>query len=146
MRAVRVLALLLVLGLVGCGGSHNGAVPAVAVSGQVTLPAGTALTLGSLSIVTPTGTYRVRNDGSFEAGELANGMAAIMLTDAAGNVILMGHADANDPTAAVVNAEETAVALLLEALVGFLPSYEYLPEVRELVRDATQTDDLVYSP
>lgn len=138
--AVFVAVAVLVM-VCGCGG--GGSTPtAIGTEGTVELPAGTALRLADLQVMTCLGSVPVSADGRFLAREPGSGPAQVMLLNRDGDLVMLGYLDANHPQGGKINARETAVALLLCGLLPVMPPRAYWGEVLDLIRQAPQADAL----
>lgn len=121
------------LSLAGCGGGSGTTTPVVpnpppspgtiptglqAVTGTVTLPAGSQLNPATMSVDILTQTAPVSASG-FTVGITPNGPSLALLLDAGGNGVLMSMFDASLATQAI-SSHTTAVALLFYATSAYL--------------------------
>jgi len=126
--------------VVGCGGSLAPTFPSpdggagIKVAGNVVLPEGSGLHLSGLRVMGCLGQSRVTEKGEFSVTQPDTGPAQVMLLDSAGKVVLLGYVDAAYPEAGEISAKETAVALLFDCLLPFIPSAEYYQTVLDLIR------------
>jgi hypothetical protein len=119
LRALRTsFAATLVLALTACGmqGAPDTSEALVDVTGRVTLPAGSPVALADLSVVTAFGDAPVGADGAFLATVKGSGPQELVVTDAAGRLVLIGRAADGSATASV---DTTAAALVHAALGAF---------------------------
>ncbi len=128
-----VLVALLAAALGACGGPGGQQLPSGSrqVDGSVSLPAGHAIDLASLEVVTPFGTYPVEADGSFSALVLAGAEAELGVELPGGELLLLG---VTDGATAELSAASTAEALLFYLVGGMWLPPEQQDTVRELLR------------
>ena len=139
LRLDRLFALATLVALTACGGGGNPTprVPegARAVEGQVVLPAGHALNLGSLSVVTTFGSAAVGEDGSFTAFVVPTADVELSLVTAAGELVLLGTAMSQDAgTNVELSVQSTAEALLYYSLGGMWLPPRHQTTMRELLQ------------
>lgn len=113
-----LLAALALAALAGCGGAPppDAAEPLIEVAGRVVLPAGSPIAPASLRVVTPFGDAPVAPDGAFVATVKGSGPQELVVTDAAGRLVLIGLAGDGSAEASV---DTTAAALVHAALGAF---------------------------
>lgn len=145
LRSLRILAFLAIVPLLylllGCGGG-SGAIHGLPAGGTVTLPAGSVLNLADLTVFSALGTAPVTADGAFTAQEPNSGPALAGLFDKAGNLILLGYIDADDPAGGAIDAKSTAVALLFQAIGGYLVPTGEWKKLLGLIADSPQAETL----
>lgn len=121
--------------LAGCGGSGVGPIPpGQQAKGKVVLPAGCSVQPANLTVLSSTGRVAVGGDGSFVTRAVGSGPAQVILVDRAGRPVLLGYVDASDPDGGEINARETAVALIWDALVTFAPPPAHWAELLTAIR------------
>ncbi len=105
--------------LTGCGsgGSAGSAVRNYSAGGRVVLPTGTALSPANLSVVSGGSVTVPSTNGQFSATVYTQEPSLAVLTDAAGNSLLLGFVDPQS-NATTMDAASTAVALLFFAIGG----------------------------
>ncbi len=118
---VRLARLLVIGGLalaavVGCG-TGPGPTPDLEAEGRVLLPPGSPLRPEELVAAGPWGSVDVAADGTFSVPMALAGQGLVLVTDAAGDLVLMGFLDTGGG-AGVVSGESTAAALLYLAVGG----------------------------
>ena len=122
------------LGLVGCGGTADPSPPPLpppppppppgvpeglqTIAGKVTIPGGSSLKIGDLSVDILTQTVPVSTTGSFTIGIATTGPSLGLLLDATGEPVLMSVFNPTD-TAHTISTQTTAVALLYYATSGY---------------------------
>ena len=85
-------------------------------SAKVVLPSGVGTALSSLQVIAGLGTVSVGSDGSFTVTLPAGGgPATVLVTNANGDVVLLGHVDTANPSFNEVSATSTAEELLFLA-------------------------------
>jgi hypothetical protein len=109
------------------------------VTGNLELPAGSAITPGACRVLALTGESAVADDGTFPVLAPKDGNFQVCLTDAAGNLMLTGFAGPNGGT---ISVQETAVTLAYYALGGFALPPEYDEALLDLIRESSAIDTL----
>lgn len=104
-------------------------------SGTVVLPDGFALAPATLTVSSAIGDVAVGIDRGFTVMEPAGGgTATVMLMDANGNVVMLGHVDTDNPSFNEISATSTAVEILFLATGAFtLPQTAWPDAYRTLV-------------
>jgi len=118
-RTFRIaLAGFALLAATACGlqGPPTDGEPLIEVRGRVVLPAGSSVAMSDLRVVTAFGAAQVAADGGFEATVKGVGPQEVVLTDAAGRLVLIGLAEGGTAEASV---DTTAHALVHAALGAF---------------------------
>lgn len=128
-----VLIAAAVWSLPACGGSPAPQPPQAlsSVTGTITLPAGVAVDLATLTATTPSGSARVSAAGTFEVQVFAGAATEVGIETAGGDLLLLGVTDGSK-----VDVSLTSTA---EALLYYLTGAVWLPPaqqdtVRELLR------------
>jgi hypothetical protein len=111
----------------------------LSASGVVKLPPGYATPVGSLQISSIGGPLPIAADGSFTVPEPQGGPATVVVTDAKGNLVLLGHVDATNPSFNEVDATSTAEELLYLATGSFLAPIGLKPQIYPLLAVAPET-------
>jgi hypothetical protein len=128
------VGLVLALAAMGCGGGGGSstttpAAPVVTLpaSGTVVLPPGFTLTPANLTVSSFLGAATVGTDDSFTVQEPAGGgPVTVMLTDAAGDMVMLGHVDTGNPSFNDISPTSTAEELIfLAAGCTTLPQSEW---------------------
>jgi hypothetical protein len=130
------------IGLMGCGGGagSGGDAGIASASGVVTLPSGSTITPGSLTISSASGGVAVGANGAFTVTEPAGGgPATVVVTDKNGNLILLGHVDTNNPAFNEVDVVSTAEELLFLSTLSFTLPMEQWTQVYALLAAAPET-------
>lgn len=143
-RTVVPLAVALLV-VSGCGGKVTPPNPdgARQVSGRVVLPAGAAVTLGSLRAVTGLGSFGVAADGSFEAQVIGDAPTEIAVLDQAGALVAAAVAgEAPVGTTVEVDSRSSAAVLLYYALGGFLLPADAQDELWDLIQRDEAVEDI----
>lgn len=133
----------LIVVLFGCNGggdSFNNA--KLRTTGMVTLPAGSTLQLKDLQVKGALGVSAITDDGKFTVQEPDTGPALVGLFDKAGRLILFGYVDANSAGGGEINAKQTAMALLFQAIGGYLLPPNEWKKLLELIAAAPETETL----
>lgn len=140
-RHAKVIMLcILSVSLAGCGGSGKVADTGVTtVSGQVTLPEGSSVPLGSLTVTTPLGAYPVSATGKFDADVFSGARTELGVETAANELLLLGISDGRTVN---VSAATTAEALLYYAVGGMWLPADQQDRVRELLTGAAEAAPL----
>jgi len=128
----------------GGGGKGSGEeVSTASTSGTVVLPSGFTLQPASLSVASAMGTAAVGSNGGYTVTEPAGGGAAtVMLLDANGKVVMLGHVDTGNPTFNEISPHSTAVEMLFLATGAFsLPKDEW-PNIYSILAAAPETTTL----
>lgn len=144
------------LTLSGCGGSSDGGGPTTgnpppvvppttppttpaipdgfsAVTGTISLPAGSTLKSTDLSVDVGTQVIPVSASGTFTAGVPTSGPALALLTDASGNGVLMSMFRAG--TAPTISARTTAVSLVYYATAAYALPASSMAQVLTLINN-----------
>ena len=111
----------------------------LSASGVVTLPPGYATPVSSLQISSIGGPLAIAADGSFTVPEPQGGPATVVVTDANGNLVLLGHVDATNPSFNEVDATSTAEELLYLATGSFLAPISLKTQIYPLLAAAPDT-------
>ncbi len=88
------------------------------ISGAVLLPAGSAIDVNSLNILSPMDMFTI-TDGTYEITTLENEFLTLMVTDENGEVILMGYAYP-EQTDFEINSTSTVLAILMNMPISLV--------------------------
>lgn len=148
-RCIVLFFIMLLLCLTACGGgssSGNGnpdeETTTYSAVGAVTLPAGSPLTTSDVQVHGIMGVSTVKADGSFAVSEPSAGPALVTLTDANGNIMLLGYADSEDPQMGRLSPLSTAVTIMFFGIRGYTLPVESWKETWALIEADQKVKDL----
>lgn len=138
---ILTIGMTLLLALTGCGGTPTPTDPSgvVKVAGTVELPAGSGLTLASLSVSTPIGVYPVSAGGAFEAEVFAGASTEVGVEDAGGGLVLLG---VTYGASVAISSTSTAEALLYYLIGAMWLPPEHQDKARSLLRGVPEVADI----
>lgn len=134
-------AIVLLATLAACGGTPTPPSPSgvVTVSGSIDLPSGHGISLATLSVTTPMGSYAVSSTGAFTADVFGGAVTEIGVETASGDLLLLGLTQG---TAVQASLTSTAEALLYYLVGGmWLPAGQQ-DKVRSLLSEVPEVGAL----